>query len=97
MYYVFAILAIGVFFDCLSLLYHCLTLATGRFMSGFPLVGLFFYCWFVLAYRKSLVAPHKTGTGELLAYKLLDFVLLALVHLLFQMPMFFQGPRERYK
>jgi hypothetical protein len=95
--YVFAFLILGVLFDLLSLVAHVATLVTKRFSSGFPLVGLFFYAWFVLAYRKSLVAPHETTLPLLLLYKLLDLVLLVCLHGLCQLPMAFQGPRDRYR
>jgi hypothetical protein len=32
-------------------------------------VGRFFYGWFVLAYRSSLVAPHETSLPGLLVFK----------------------------
>jgi hypothetical protein len=95
--FVFAILILGLLFDLMSLLYHVLTLVTGRFMSGFPLVGLLFYGWFVLAYRRSLLAPHEEAVGQVVLYKLLDLLLLAGLHLLFQLPMCFQGPRGKYR
>ena len=40
---VFGLLVIGIIFDMLSLFFHVKTMVTGKFMSGFPLVGLFFY------------------------------------------------------
>jgi hypothetical protein len=93
--YLFAILILGLLFDVLSLTCHLATLATGRFSSGLPLVGLFLYGWFVLAYRRSLVAPQENELTSLMLYKLVDLLLLGGLHLFFQLPMFFQGPRER--
>jgi hypothetical protein len=95
--FVFAILALGLLFDLLSLFSHLMTLATGKYKSGFPLVGLLFYVWFVLAYRRSLIAPHEEGLGYIALFKLLDLLLLAGVHLLFQAPMLFQRPRDKYR
>ena len=95
--YVFAFLILGLLFDLLSLACHVATLATGKFSSGLPLVGLFLYAWFVLAYPGSLVAPQETAFLRILLYKPLDLLLLAGLHLLCQLPMFFQGPREKYR
>jgi hypothetical protein len=95
-YGVFAALVIGVLFDLISLVAHVHTLIPGRFASGLPLVGLFFYGWFVLAYRRSLLAPHETAVPSVVLYKVLDLLFLAGVHLLCQLPMFFQGPRDQY-
>jgi hypothetical protein len=61
--------------------------------SGFPLVGLCFYGWFVPAYRKSLLAPHETSVR----YKLLALSLLAGLHAVCQLPLFLQGPRDQYR
>ena len=97
LYLVFGALMLGVLFDLVSLAAHVQTLITGRFASGFPLAGLFFYGWFVLAYRKSLVAPHETAVPQLVLYKLLDLLSLAGLHVLCQLPMLFQGPREKYR
>jgi hypothetical protein len=94
---VFGALALGGLFDLISLVAHLSTLITGRFSSGFPLVGLFLYGWFVLAYRKSLVAPDETSLPYIVLYKLLDLTLLAAVHLLCQLPMCFQEPRDQYR
>jgi hypothetical protein len=63
---VWGLLAVGVLFDLLSCFYHCMTRATGTFMSGFPLVGLCFYLWFVLACPTPLVAPDAAGVGPIL-------------------------------
>jgi hypothetical protein len=93
----FGILAIGVMFDLISLVAHTLTLITGHYSSGFPLVGLLVYGWFILAYRKSLVAPQESSLSSILLYKVLDVLVLCGFHLLCQLPMFFQGPRDKYK
>jgi hypothetical protein len=94
--YLFAPLILGLLFDLLSLACHVATLATGKFHSGLPLVGLFLYAWFVLAYPGSLVAPQETAFLRILLYKPLDLLLLAGLHLLCQLPMFFQE-REKYR
>jgi hypothetical protein len=90
-------LAIGILFDLLSLLYHAMTLLTGKYMSGFPVVGLLFYVWFLMVSRFSLVNWEETDLGRLLLFKLEDFVLLFGFHALCQLPMFLQKPRSEYK
>ncbi len=97
LHFLFAIVALGLLFDLLSFFYHVMTLATGKYMSGFPLVGLGFYGWFLLAYRRSLVAPQEETLGRILLFKLLDLLLFLGLHVLFQLPMFFQGRREKYR
>lgn len=94
---VFGLLAIGVLFDLLSLFYHVMTLATGKFMSGFPVVGLFFYAWFLLASRFSLVGWEQTELSHVLLFKLADGALLLVLHALCQLPMLLQKPRSEYK
>jgi hypothetical protein len=96
-HYLFSLLAVGLLFDLLSFACHVSTLVTGKFRSGLPLVGLFLYVWFVLAYPRSLVAPQQAEVLRVLLYKPLDLLVLAGVHLLFQLPMFFHGPRDRYR
>ena len=97
LYVVFGALSLGVLFDLISLVAHVLTLITGRFSSGFPLLGLFMYGWFILAYRKSLLVPDETSLPWLVLYKLLDLLLLAGLHLLCHLPMFLQKPRDQYR
>jgi hypothetical protein len=96
LYVVFFILAAGVFFDVLSLFYHTMTIITGKFMSGFPLVGLFFYVWFLLACPFAVVAPKEAGLWHIVLYKLVDAAILVVFHALCQVPMFFQRPREPF-
>lgn len=63
-----ALLGMGLFFDIASLCLHLSTLITGRYQSGFPLVGLVFYVWFDVGYRKSLLAPEEARFTNLLLY-----------------------------
>jgi len=94
---VIGFLVIGVVFDLLSLFFHTMTLITRKFMSGFPFVGLFFYVWFLLASRFSLVAREETSMPRILMFKLADAALLIAFHGLCHFPMFFKGPHENYK
>jgi hypothetical protein len=91
------ILAMGTLFDLLSLFYHVMTLLTGKYMSGFPLVGLVFYIWFLLASRFPLMSWEETELGSLWLFKLVDGALLFGFHALCQLPMFLQKPRSEYK
>jgi hypothetical protein len=93
----FVLLSIGVAFDLLSLFYHVMTIATGKFMSGFPLVGLIFYVWFLLASRFSLVGWGETEMGRVLLFKLADLAGLAAFHAFCQLPIFLQKPRSENK
>lgn len=43
------------------------------------------------------MAPHETALISILLYKLLDGLLLFTVHLLCQLPMAFQNPRDGYE
>ncbi len=91
------LLAIGVFFDLLSLFYHLMTMAIGKFLSGFPMVGLFFYAWFILSSRYSLVAWGETDLDRVLLFKLADLAMLLALHALCQLPTLRQKPRSEYK
>jgi hypothetical protein len=92
---VFGLLALGMCLDLLPLFYRIMMLVTGMFQSGFPLVGLVCYGWFLLAYRKSLVAPQAVSLSHILLGKFLDGLVLVGAHLFCQLPMFFKGPRNR--
>jgi len=78
-------LGIGVVFDLLSLFYHIMTMVTGKYMSGWPGLGLIFYAYFLVASRFSLVGPSETELGRVLLFKLADLVLLVAFHALCQL------------
>jgi hypothetical protein len=92
---VFLLVIIGLFFDVFSCFCHVMTLVTRQYSSGFPMLGLVFYTWHILASRKALLFSQVTGV-RILLFKLIDLLFLLSVHLLFQLPMFFQGPRENF-
>jgi hypothetical protein len=90
------VLALGLFFDVFSLACHLSKLIIGRYSSGLPGLGLVCYSFFLLSYRKALVAPHEMRLPLILLYQPLDALLFVADHVLFQLPMFFQGPRRQY-
>src|SRR5215216_4024841 len=53
------ILCLGVFFDLISLVAHVSTFIRKKYYSGFRGVGGFFYCWFIISSRFSLVGSGK--------------------------------------
>jgi hypothetical protein len=95
--FVLAPLAAGFCFDLMSAFYHIMTLVTGKFMSGFPLVGLFFYAWFLLASRFTLTGGEQQGLAGVLLFKLVDAAVLLGFHALCQSWMFLQKPRSEYQ
>lgn len=94
---VIGLLTIGVFFDIVSLFYHVMTMVTGQYMSGFPGVSLFFYAWFLLASKFSLVALHETSLVKILLFKLVDALVLVIFSCLCQLPERFQSSRDKYR
>lgn len=93
----FAILGIGIFFDLISLFYHVMTIVTGKYMSGFPVVGLFFYGLFLLTSQFSLAGWNEMSLAHALIYKVVDALILLAFHIGCQIPMRFQKSREHYE
>lgn len=79
------LLSLGVLFDLLSLFYAYLSWKTGKFMSGFPVIGLLFYVWFLLASRFTLTGGLRAWDAPLY-YKGLDFLALFAFHFFCQWP-----------
>lgn len=74
--------AIGVFLDFSSICARILTYVTGRYSSGFFLIGFVFYFWTWLSYPNSILI--STNTESLLSiwlYKSLDIFVMAIFHL----------------
>jgi hypothetical protein len=92
----FSILCFGAFFDLVSLFYHVCTIVTGKYMSGFPVVGLIFYGLFLLTAQTPLVARHETVLTRVLLYKIVDALILLAFHLCCHLPMRLQKSRESY-
>ena len=90
------ILGLGVFFDLISLAAHVSTLISNKYYSGFPGVGGFFYCWFIISSRFSLVGSGGAALPRVLLFKVADAVLLLGLHVLCQSPMGLRMSREDY-
>jgi hypothetical protein len=84
------ILGVGVCFDLFSVFCYLMTFLTGKYHSGLPIVGLVCYASFLLAYRKSLLAPEESALSVILLNKVLEGLLLTGFHVLCQLPGFFQ-------
>jgi hypothetical protein len=93
----FAILCFGIFFDLMSLFYHVMTIVTGKYMSGFPVIGLFFYGLFILSSQFSLVGWKEASYVRIVLYKIVDALVLLAFHICCQLPMRFQKSREHYE
>lgn len=93
----FIIFGIGIFFDLMSLFYHVMTIVTGKYMSGFPVVGLLFYGLFLLTSQFSLVGWNETSLGRIMLYKIVDALILLVFHMICQIPMIFQKSRKHYE
>lgn len=91
------ILGVGILFDSVSLFYHLMTIFTGKYMSGFPVVGLLFYGLFILTSQFSLVSRNETSLSRITLYKVADALILLAFHIACQLPMRFQKPREPYE
>lgn len=76
------LLGVGLFFDLVSLMARISTAITGRYSSGFFIVGFVFYFWAWLAFPHSVLLGQADGLLVLWMRKALDLVSLALVHLL---------------
>lgn len=77
-----ALLGIGIFFDVVSLAARISTAVTGRYSSGFFLIGLAFYLWAWLSYPHSVLINEAGGVISLWLRKLPDITCLAVAHLL---------------
>jgi len=82
-------LCIGFLFDAMSIFYHAATIVTRKYMSGFPLVALFFYVGFVFTSPFALVAPKEEELSNILFYKMIDVVLLVAIHAACQSPILY--------
>ncbi|MGK0186253.1 MAG: hypothetical protein ACI9R3_002036 [Verrucomicrobiales bacterium] len=75
------LLGIGLFFDFVSLVARISTAITGRYSSGFFVVGFAFYFWAWLAYPHPILLRDSDGLFWLWIRKLPDIVSLAVLHL----------------
>ena len=95
--FAFFLLGCGIFFDVISFIIHVGVIITKKFSSGFPGVGLFFYGWFIIVSRFSIVGRDQTTVSGILLFKIADILLLLGFSLLCHLPLKFQPPRENYE
>lgn len=94
--FAFVILGIGLLFDLLSLFYNLMTILTGKYMSGFPVIGFLCYLLFLLTSKFSLVGWNETSLAHIMLYKVADALILLAFYIGCQIPMRFQKSREYY-
>jgi hypothetical protein len=75
------LLGIGLFFDILSLIARISTVVTGRYSSGFFVVGFVFYLWAWISYPHAVLLGDSQGLLSLWIWKLPDIICLAALHL----------------
>jgi hypothetical protein len=76
------LLGIGLFFDLISLVARISTAITGKYSSGFFLVGFIFYFWAWISYPHAVLLGESDGLLSLWLRKLPDILCLAVLHLL---------------
>lgn len=76
------LLGIGLFFDGISVAARISTAITGRYSSGFFLVGFAFYVWAWLSYPHPVLLSESHGLLALWIRKSLDLLCMAVLHML---------------
>ena len=86
-------IAVGLFFDVVSVICYVQWLITRRHVSAFPVVGLVFYLWAWLCFPRAVILPaaEVSGLVGLWGRKLVDLVALVEFHLLFHAPFWLVG------
>ena len=75
------LLAIGLFFDLVSLVARISTAVTGKYSSGFFIIGFAFYVWAWLSYPHPVLLDESGTLISLWMRKLPDIACLAVFHL----------------
>ena len=76
------LLGIGLLFDLISLIAQISTAITGKYSSGFFLIGFIFYLWAWISYPQAVFLGGSDGLLSLWLRKLPDILCLAVLHLL---------------
>lgn len=76
------LLGIGLFSDLISLAARISTAITGKYSSGFFLIGFIFYFWAWISYPHAVFLDGSDGLLSLWLRKLPDILSLAVLHLL---------------
>ncbi len=76
------LLGIGLFFDLISLVARISTAISGKYSSGFFLMGFIFYFWAWISYPHTVVLGESDSLLSLWLRKLPDILCLAVLHLL---------------
>jgi hypothetical protein len=76
------LLGIGFLFDLISLIARISTAITGKYSSGFFLIGFIFYFWAWISYPHAVLLGESDSLLSLWLRKLPDIFCLGLLHLL---------------
>ncbi|MBU1612188.1 MAG: hypothetical protein KKC99_10125 [Proteobacteria bacterium] len=76
------LLGIGILFDAFSLAVRISNAVTGRYSSGFFLIGFAFYLWAWLSYPRPVLINDVEGLVSLWLCKLPDIACIVVAHLL---------------
>jgi len=88
----FMVLGLGLTFDVLSLTIRIRSILVKKQSSGFPVIGLLCYVWFILVSKFSLVGWTQTEPYYILLFKIADGALLFGFHTLCNGRMRFRRP-----
>jgi len=86
------VLGLGILFDVMSLAIRIRSKLVKKQSSGFPVIGLLFYVWFLLVSKFSLVGWTQTEPVYILLFKIADGALLFGFHTLCNGRMRFRRP-----
>ncbi len=75
------LLGIGLFLDCMSVIARIQTARTGKYSSGFFVVGFIFYLWAWVSYPHAVILEDSPNMLSLWLRKLPDILSLAVLHL----------------
>jgi hypothetical protein len=80
------LLGFGLFFDLISLAARISTAITGKYSSGFFLIGFIFYFWAWISYPHAVFLRGSDSLLSLWLRKLPDILCLAVLHLIIHVP-----------
>jgi hypothetical protein len=75
------LLGLGLFLDCMSVIARIQTARTGKYSSGFYVIGFVFYLWAWVSYPHAVILEDSQNLLFLWLRKLPDILSLAALHL----------------